>query len=99
MIHQPLGGAEGQAADIEIQAQEILWLRNRLYEILSLHTGQDIERIERDADRNYWMSAKQAADYGLVDNVLNPENLKNLPGASENGEADTADDEDEESDE
>ena len=99
MIHQPLGGAEGQAADIEIQAQEILWLRNRLYEILSMHTGQDIERIERDADRNYWMSAQQAADYGLVDNVLNPENLKNLPGASENGEADTADDEDEESDE
>ncbi len=97
MIHQPLGGAEGQAADIEIQAQEILWLRNRLYEILARHTGQDIERIERDADRNYWMSASQAADYGLVDNVLNPQNLENLPGSTENGEADTsADDEEDE---
>jgi ATP-dependent Clp protease protease subunit len=96
MIHQPLGGAEGQASDIEIQAQEILWLKKRLYEILAHHTGKDIDQIERDADRNYWMSATEAKNYGLVDNVLNPKNLDNLP--STNGEAasdeDDGDDED-----
>ena len=78
MIHQPLGGAEGQASDIEIQAKEIMWLKSRLYDILAHHTNKDVERIEKDADRNYWMSAEEAADYGVVDNVLNPGNLKNI---------------------
>jgi ATP-dependent Clp protease protease subunit len=88
MIHQPMGGAEGQASDIEIQAEEIMWLKERLYEILALHTGQDIDQIEADADRNYWMSAEEAAEYGLVDNVLNPDNLKGLRSMQPNGEPD-----------
>ena len=88
MIHQPMGGAEGQASDIEIQAEEIMWLKERLYEILALHTGQDIDQIEADADRNYWMSAEEAAEYGLVDNVLNPDNLKGLRSMQPNGESD-----------
>ena len=91
MIHQPLGGAEGQASDIEIQAQEILWLKKRLYEIIAHHTGKTTDQIERDADRNYWLSAEQAADYGLVDNVLNPANLDSIRGLSD----DDAEDEDE----
>ena len=78
MIHQPLGGAEGQASDIEIQAKEIMWLKSRLYDILGHHTGKDVEKIEHDADRNYWMSAEEAAEYGVVDNVLNPGNLKDI---------------------
>jgi ATP-dependent Clp protease protease subunit len=97
MIHQPLGGAEGQASDIEIQAKEIMWLKQRLYEILAHHTGKDIDQIEDDADRNYWMSAAEAKDYGLVDNVLNPKDLDNLP--SPNGEAASDDDGDDEDDE
>ncbi len=76
MLHQPLGGAQGQAADIAIQAREIVWLRQRLYEILSHHTGKDVEQLEEDADRDYWMSAKQAKEYGLIDNVLEPESKK-----------------------
>ena len=76
MIHQPLGGAEGQASDIEIQAKEIMWLKQRLYEILAHHTGKGIDQIEQDADRNYWMSAEEASNYGLVDNVLNQKNLQ-----------------------
>jgi len=78
MIHQPLGGAEGQASDIEIQAKEIMWLKSRLYDILAHHTGKETDEIERDADRNYWMSAEEASEYGLVDNVLNPGNLKDI---------------------
>ena len=70
MIHQPLGGAEGQASDIEIQAQEILWLKKRLFEILSDHTGKDPEQIKEDADRNYWLGAQESKEYGLVDTVL-----------------------------
>jgi ATP-dependent Clp protease, protease subunit len=70
LIHQPLGGAEGQAADIEITAREILRLRRSLYEILSHHTGQTIERIQQDSDRNYYLTALQAVEYGLVDDVL-----------------------------
>ncbi len=70
MLHQPLGGAQGQASDIEIQAKEILWLKQRLYEILGKHTKKSIEQIEEDADRDYWLSAQEARDYGLVDNVL-----------------------------
>ncbi|MCS4195197.1 ATP-dependent Clp protease proteolytic subunit [Salinibacter ruber] len=87
MIHQPMGGAEGQASDIEIQAEEIMWLKERLYEILALHTGQDIDQIEADADRNCWMSAEEAEEYGLVDNVLNPDNLAGLKSIQPNGEA------------
>ncbi|WP_103020706.1 ATP-dependent Clp protease proteolytic subunit [Salinibacter altiplanensis] len=87
MIHQPMGGAEGQASDIEIQAEEIMWLKERLYEILALHTGQDMDQIEADADRNYWISAEEAAEYGLVDNVLNSDNLEDLRSVQPNGEA------------
>jgi ATP-dependent Clp protease protease subunit len=69
-MHQPLGGAQGQASDISIQANEILRLRKSLNEILSHHTGQPIERIENDTDRDKFMSASDAAEYGLVDEVL-----------------------------
>ena len=70
MIHQPLGGAQGQASDIEIQAREILTLRQHLNEILSRHTGKDIKKIEQDTDRNFWMSAEEAQAYGMIDTVL-----------------------------
>ena len=69
-LHQPLGGARGQASDIAIQAQEILRLRTDLNQILSHHTGQTIERIQKDTDRDLYMTAVQARDYGLVDEVL-----------------------------
>lgn len=69
-LHQPLGGAQGQASDIAIQAQEILRLRTDLNKILSHHTGQTIERIQKDTDRDLYMSAQQAKDYGLIDEVL-----------------------------
>ena len=69
-LHQPLGGAEGQARDIEIQAKEILRLRSRLNDILATHTGQKIKVIERDTDRDYWMTANQAVEYGLIDGVI-----------------------------
>ena len=69
-LHQPLGGAEGQARDIEIQAKEILRLRSRLNNILAKHTGQKIKVIERDTDRDYWMTANQAVEYGLIDGVI-----------------------------
>jgi ATP-dependent Clp protease protease subunit len=70
MIHQPSGGSQGQAADIEIQAKEILYLRERLNRIYSERTGQPIERIAKDTDRDTFMSAEQAKEYGLVDQVL-----------------------------
>jgi len=70
MIHQPLGGFQGQATDIEIHAKEILRLKQMLNEILSKHTGQPLEKIERDTDRDYFMSAKEAMEYGLIDKVL-----------------------------
>jgi ATP-dependent Clp protease protease subunit len=70
MIHQPLGGAHGQATDIEIQTREILIIRERLNEILSHHTGQPLEKIAKDTDRNFFMSAQEAKEYGLVDEVL-----------------------------
>mgnify|MGYP001765542291 FL=1 len=71
MIHQPMGGFQGQASDIEIHAKEILFLKQRLNEMLARHTGQPIERIERDTDRDNFLSADAAAEYGLVDKVLN----------------------------
>jgi ATP-dependent Clp protease protease subunit len=69
-MHQPLGGAEGQASDIEIQAREILRLKSRLIEILAQNTGQSREVIERDTDRNFYLDATQAVEYGIVDKVL-----------------------------
>ncbi len=72
MIHQPLGGVQGQAADIEITAREILRLRDELYQILSNHTGQKVDKIADDADRDFWMRADEAKDYGIVDEVLVP---------------------------
>jgi ATP-dependent Clp protease protease subunit len=70
MIHQPSGGFQGQASDIEIQAKEILYLRARLNEILAMHTGQPVDVIDRDSDRDFFMSGDQAVSYGLVDKVL-----------------------------
>ena len=71
MIHQPMGGFQGQASDIEIHAKEILYLKQKLNEMLARHTGQPIERIERDTDRDNFLSAEAAVEYGLVDKVLN----------------------------
>ena len=71
-LHQPLGGAQGQATDIEIQAKEILRLRAKLNDILSFHTGQTVEKIAVDTERDYYMTAQQAQDYGLIDRVLEP---------------------------
>lgn len=70
MIHQPMGGFQGQASDIAIQAKEILRLRGTLNEILSQHTGQSLERVEQDTERDYFMSGEEASTYGLVDQVL-----------------------------
>lgn len=76
MIHQPLGGVQGQASDIEIEAQEILRLKNELSQILAEHTGRSLEEIIRDSDRNKWMTADEAKDYGLVDQVMRREKSK-----------------------
>ena len=70
MIHQPWGGVQGAAADISIQAKEILNLRDKINEILSNHTGQPLEKIQKDTDRDYFMSAQEARDYGLIDEVI-----------------------------
>ncbi len=70
MIHQPMGGAQGQATDIEIQAKEILYLRGRMNEILHKHSGQSIEKIMEDTERNYFMSAEEAMEYGIIDEVI-----------------------------
>lgn len=70
MIHQPLGGVEGQASDIEITARQILRTKKELYEILSAHSGVKLSKIEKDADRDYWMTAPEAKEYGLIDEVL-----------------------------
>ncbi len=72
LIHQPLGGAEGQATDIEITAREILRLRTSLYDILVKHTGQTMDRIKLDSDRNFYMTAQTAVEYGIVDDILVP---------------------------
>lgn len=69
MIHQPLGGIQGQASDIEITAREILKLKDELYQIISDHSGQTIEKIRQDADRDYWMTANEALEYGIIDKV------------------------------
>ena len=70
MIHQPLGGFQGQATDIEIHAKEILEIRERLNTILAKHTGQPLERIQQDTDRDFFLSAKESVDYGLIDSVM-----------------------------
>ncbi|MFN3362011.1 MAG: ATP-dependent Clp protease proteolytic subunit, partial [Pseudanabaenaceae cyanobacterium] len=70
MIHQPLGGAQGQATDIEIQAKEILYHKQRLNELLAYHTGQPLERIAQDTDRDFFMSAQEAKEYGIIDEVV-----------------------------
>ena len=70
MIHQPMGGAQGQASDIEITAREILKLKHELYSIIADHSGQDIEKVERDSDRDYWMTAEEAKEYGMIDHLL-----------------------------
>lgn len=70
MIHQPLGGAQGQATDIEIQAREILYLKKQLNQALADHTGQPLDRVEQDTERDFYMSAKDALDYGLIDQVI-----------------------------
>lgn len=76
MIHQPWGGVQGAASDISIQAKEILKLRDRLNEILVFHTGQSLEKIQKDTDRDYFMSAQESKDYGLIDEVILPEAKK-----------------------
>ena len=76
MIHQPLGGAQGQATDIAIQAEEILRMKKELNEILARNTGQDVDRVEKDTDRDNFMSAKEAMEYGLVDEVLTKNTTK-----------------------
>ncbi|WP_442786370.1 ATP-dependent Clp endopeptidase proteolytic subunit ClpP [Leptothoe sp. PORK10 BA2] len=78
MIHQPLGGAQGQAVDIEIQAREILYLKQRLNELLAGHTGQPLDKIAEDTERDFFMSAADAADYGLIDTVISRDTAANL---------------------
>ncbi len=70
MIHQPMGGAEGQASDIEITAREIQKLKKELYEIIAKHSGKEYDKVWKDSDRDYWMTAQEAKDYGMIDEVL-----------------------------
>lgn len=74
MIHQPMGGIQGQASDIEITAKEILKLKDELYQIISDHSGQAVKKIRQDADRDYWMTAEEALKYGMIDKVYRREN-------------------------
>lgn len=76
LIHQVMGGVRGQASDIEIHAKEILKIRQKLNEILAQHTGQDLDRIAKDTDRDYFMSAEEAKEYGLIDNIIAPKDMK-----------------------
>ncbi|APT72357.1 Clp protease [Thermosipho sp. 1063] len=76
MIHQPLGGAEGPAKDVEIMTRELLRIKNKINEILSFHTGQPIERLEKDTDRDFFMTPEEALEYGLIDKVIKPEDRK-----------------------
>jgi ATP-dependent Clp protease protease subunit len=81
MIHQPMGGAQGQATDISIQAKEILRIKDHLNEILAHHTGQTVDRVAKDSDRDFFMSAGEAKAYGLVDEVV--KSRKEIKGAEE----------------
>jgi len=76
MVHQPAGGASGQASDIEIQAREILRMKEAMNQALAFHTGQPLERIERDVERDFFMSAEEAVEYGLIDKVLQPRDIR-----------------------
>jgi ATP-dependent Clp protease protease subunit len=82
MIHQPLGGAQGAAIDIEIQAREILYLKRKLNELLAMHTGQPLEKIEEDTERDFFMSAEDAQKYGLIDQVISRQNLPAAPAVT-----------------
>ncbi|MCR5265248.1 MAG: ATP-dependent Clp endopeptidase proteolytic subunit ClpP [Cyanobacteria bacterium RUI128] len=77
MIHQPLGGAQGQATDIELEAKEILRMKDMLTGILAENSGQDVEKVKKDCERDYYMSAEEAVKYGLIDKVITAEELKN----------------------
>ena len=77
MIHQPLGGAQGQAVDIEIQAKEILYIKQKLNELLASHTGQPFEKIAADTERDFYMSSQEAQEYGLIDQVIHRQKLSN----------------------
>jgi ATP-dependent Clp protease protease subunit len=81
MLHQPLGGAEGQATDVEIRTQELVRIKERIIEVLSKHTGQDEDQVREDIDRDYFMSAEESVEYGLVDEVL--ESRKNIEDVDE----------------
>ena len=70
MIHQPMGGAQGQASDIEITAREILKLKDELYQIIAKHSGQKIDKVNKDSDRDHWMKADEALKYGMIDEIL-----------------------------
>ena len=75
MIHQPLGGADGQASDIEITAREIQKLKKELYDIIANHSGQTYDKVWKDSDRDYWMTAEEAKDYGMIDEILTSSKL------------------------
>ena len=77
MIHQPMGGAQGQASDIEIEAREIQKLKKELYEIIAFHSGKDYEQVWKDSDRDYWMTAAEAKEYGMIDEVLKNDRMAN----------------------
>jgi ATP-dependent Clp protease protease subunit len=70
MIHQPMGGAQGQASDIEITTREILKIKKELYAIIAEHSGKTYEQVEKDADRDYWMTSEEAVNYGMIDEIL-----------------------------
>ena len=70
MIHQPSGGADGQSSDIQIAAKQIQILKNELYEIIAEHSGKSFEQVEKDSDRDYWMTSKEAKEYGMIDEIL-----------------------------
>ncbi len=74
MIHQPMGGAQGQASDIEITAREIMKLKNELYQIIATHSGKTVKQVEKDADRDFWMTAEEAQKYGMIDEILQRNN-------------------------
>ena len=84
-MHQPMGGAQGQASDIEIQARELLRMQDKIRELLSEHTSQSYEKIARDTDRDYYLSAEQAKEYGLIDDVLSSSNAREPKPSKKNG--------------
>ena len=90
LIHQPHGGAEGQQIDIEIRAREITFLRRRMEEVLAEHTGQPVERIAQDTDRDYIMSAQEAVTYGMVDHILGPARMRSIGATNGSGPVELA---------